>query len=295
MIRFDKNKTLEDYYHIHESGYDLYAIGDIHGNFNVFKKYVKRYDITKSIFIICGDCGLGFSTVEGDKNELFRLNDLLKTTDCYVICVRGNHDKPSFFNSLEPFEMSNIKCVPDYTVISSYLDEEMQTFPIDGFLCVGGAVSIDRLPRIALYEEKVKKYLRYNPKGNISNVKEMYWKDEIPTFDTNKLDKIFGDGNIISCVISHTAPSFAYVCENNGIRTFLKNDDKLEEDLKMERDVMDSIFQYLNEHQGNVLEKWYFGHFHTTNITEYKGVVFNLLGIEVMTQINTIGQKSRNF
>lgn len=40
-----------------ESIIDLYLYGDIHGNFNVIKYDVRRYNITNAVIILCGDVG----------------------------------------------------------------------------------------------------------------------------------------------------------------------------------------------------------------------------------------------
>lgn len=290
MFKIEENNDL---FRIYESNYTLFAIGDIHGNFNVFKKYIKRYEITKAIFIICGDCGFGFSSREGDENDLVRLNRLLKETDCYIICVRGNHDKPSFFNSKERFVMSNIICVPDYAIISSFINDDFNSLPLDNILCVGGGISIDRLQRKILYEDKINNFLKYHPNGDITKVRELYWEDEKPVYNEEKLNEIIKDGLLISCVITHTAPSFVEPHEKHGIQHFLLEDKNLSKDLDYERNVMDNIFNFLKDKQGNILEKWFYGHFHSTHISMYNGVSFNMLGIEVMTEINTIGQKSK--
>lgn len=290
MFKIEENKEL---FRIFESGYKLYAIGDIHGNFNTFKKYIKRYEIKDSIFIICGDCGLGFSSYDGDINEVVRLNKLLVENNCYIICVRGNHDKPSLFNGEKRFEYGNIICVPDYTVISSYIDENTDNDPIDNILCVGGGISIDRIQRKQLYLERIKNYLKYNPNGDRSKVRELYWEDEIPIYDEEKLDNIKKYGLLISNVITHTSPSFTNPHDKVGISHFLSEDKKLNDDLNYEREVMDKIFNYLKTNQPNILENWFYGHFHSTNIEVIQGVKFNMLGIEVMTEINSIGQKEK--
>lgn len=290
MFKIEEENNL---FRILESNYTLFAIGDIHGNFNVFKKYIKRYDISKAIFIICGDCGLGFASIEGDKNDLIRLNRLLSECDCYILCVRGNHDKPSYFNGTERFQMSRIICVPDYTIFSSFSDDDISSAPLDNFLCVGGGISIDRLQRKLLYKDKIENYLKYHQNGDITKVRELYWSDENPVYNEEKLNDINKYGLLISCVITHTSPSFLEPHDNFGISHFLQEDKTLSIDLENERKVMDNIYHFLKEKQGNTLEKWYYGHFHDTHVTMYNGVLFNMLGIEVMTEINTIGQKAK--
>lgn len=253
--------------------YYLYAIGDIHGNFNIFIKYVKHMKLDKSIFIVCGDCGFGFMSREGHKIELLKINKLLKKHDSYVLCVRGNHDDPRYFNSENRFQLERIICIPDYSVLS------IEEFNI---LCVGGAISLDRYLRKMDYWKYRRNILKYDPNVNIKSIPKRYWKNEKPVYDYDKLKKIKLN---ISCIISHTVPSFAYPYWKKNLVDFLEYDPLLIHDVIEEREVMDKIFKYLKIHQKDSLKKWYYGHFHENHRKIIEGVEFNLLDIETIQRV----------
>ena len=54
----------------------FYAVGDIHGYFSSLISMIKRYEITNSCIIVCGDCGLGFYNWTSTKAQLKKLNNI---------------------------------------------------------------------------------------------------------------------------------------------------------------------------------------------------------------------------
>lgn len=263
----------DELFQIKIKDYYLYAIGDIHGNFNIFIKYVKHMKLDNSIFIVCGDCGFGFISRKGHENKLLKLNKLLKNHNSYVLCVRGNHDDPKYFNSKKRFQLERIICLPDYSVIS-----------IDDFniLCVGGAISLDRYLRKMDYLKYIRKILKFNPNAKIKSASKGYWRNEKPVYNQNKLEKIKIN---ISCMISHTVPSFVYPIWKKNIINFIENDPLLVHDVIQEREVMDKIFIYLKKHQKDSMKKWYYGHFHENHRKIIEDIEFNLLDIETIQRI----------
>lgn len=266
----------DEIFQIKIKDYYLYAIGDIHGNFNIFIKYVKHMKLDKSIFIVCGDCGFGFLSRKGHENELSKINDILKEYDSYVLCVRGNHDDPRYFNSENRFQLERIICLPDYSVLSVISIDEFN------ILCVGGAISIDRHQRKKDYWKYRRKLLKYNPNTNIKSIPKGYWRSEKPVYNQDKLEKIKIN---ISGVISHTVPSFVYPIWKKNLMEFVEYDPLLIYDIIQEREVMDKIFNYLKIHQKDSLKKWYYGHFHENHRKIIEGVEFNLLDIETIQRI----------
>ena len=75
---------------------NLYVVGDLHGNFNDLLSMLKRYSMTDTSVIVAGDCGIGFTSLEGDKYALSKLNKYCGKNKCVVYFVRGNHDKPQY-------------------------------------------------------------------------------------------------------------------------------------------------------------------------------------------------------
>ena len=224
--------------------------GDIHEEFKTIVNKLNQF--TDAVLIVCGDIGMGFN-----KNDyyldLFRhLNLKLSKRNNYLVMFRGNHDDPDCFNGSFK-KHKHIHLIPDYTVVST---EQTNT------LCIGGAVSIDRLDRI-VYEHK--------------NRKKVYWGDaELPYFDEEKLDEI-GKSYVdnIRIVATHTCPSFAYPTTKQNVGAWLNIDKELNQTLDKERAIMDEIFFKLKATQKNITD-WYYGHFHEHKIEVHDGITFRL-------------------
>ena len=153
-------------------------IGDIHGNFEYVIKKIKRLKITDTIFIFIGDVGLGFHSDKYYDFTFGHWNENLKKNNNEVYFMRGNHDNPHIWFNNE-LNYSHIKLVQDYDVL---------TFNNENYLCVGGAISVDRTGR----EEG-----------------KTYWKEEVLVYDESKVKDLTG----IDYVLTHSAPDF---CEKRG-------------------------------------------------------------------------------
>ena len=110
--------------------------GDIHGNFNqlVFKLCI-QYQLTDTLLIVAGDCGFGFEKKEYYEQIVRRNAKRMNQDNNWIVFVRGNHDNPAYFDGA----MLNFKrfvAVPDYSIL------QVCNHTI---LCVGGAISIDRI------------------------------------------------------------------------------------------------------------------------------------------------------
>ena len=148
-------------------------LGDIHGSFNIINQYVKLYGIKDAHIIQVGDFGVGFQTIEKEKRMLEMFNPILVKNNVHVWAIRGNHDyKPHFDN--DPFGLSNIHLIPDYTVLELCGKE---------ILCIGGAVSVDRHWR----------YTKNQRSGIFENQTlgvESWWPDEVFVLDRDKIGEI---------------------------------------------------------------------------------------------------------
>lgn len=266
----------------------IYCVGDIHGNFNSIKGFVKQNDIHNSLIIICGDCGLGFESINHYKQTVFP--DLIKVLDKYndsLVFIRGNHDNFALFNTVM-FDYERLKVVPDYTVLNVYYNED-KTVINHSILCVGGATSIDRTYRMQLENQEVVKKMAFShcsEEEAYGKIKRLYWSNEAPVFDKEALDMIDKRVCPIDIVCSHTAPSFCNPRTKDGIEYWLSHDDKLSEDLDNERKVFDQIYSYLNE-KGFILYKWCYGHFHKHNVEYIDGVKFCLLDMDRYGKLDT--------
>lgn len=268
-----------DYTHITLDEQPIYALGDLHGAWERLKNEIESKDITDCAFIICGDIGIGFNHEEVDKKKLEEINKFLKNRNLTLICLRGNHDKPSIFNrdiedvtKTQDFWYSNLKLVPDYTVLS-----------INGknILMIGGATSIDREKRKHEYRIRVKGFMDAYPVLDEESAKEIvlpsYWEGEIPYVDREAIEKIKNDNILITHVLTHTCPSFATPKRGKlNLKSWFELDPFLENDLDYERSVMDNIYDVLLEYS-HPLEEWVFGHFHTHWQQDMNGIRFTTL------------------
>lgn len=275
MITINNNNGI---YNIEIQDLTAYVSGDIHGNFYSLTNYLNRFNLQNVLFIVCGDCGIGFSTKENTIHELNKINKRLIKKNSYILLIRGNHDDPKYFNNLnEQIILSNIICLPDYSIIN---------YNNKNYLCIGGAISIDRKMRIESFEMKKNSYLILNLNKEIKKLVPYYWDNEKPIFNEEKLNKIINDKNIIiHGVLTHTSPTFCFPQTKENIKYFLKIDENLENDINEERNVMDMIYNYINSKQNIPIQTWFYGHFHSTLNQKINDTQFYLLGIEVISEL----------
>lgn len=233
----------------------FYAVGDIHGYFGSLISMIKRYEITDSCIIVCGDCGLGFYQWDSTKQQLNRLNNICEKNNVTIVMIRGNHDDPSFFTRGKI--TSNIIPVSDYTVINGTI------------LCVGGATSIDRKYRMSVKNKYCVEYLKYHPGRSIEeameNTPNLYWQNEAPVYSDADLNEIKDVGLNITTVCTHTCPSFCDPVSKDGIQSWIEQDPALECDISEERKVMDLLYEKLNS-DGHQVKDWIYGHYHRHNM-----------------------------
>lgn len=220
----------------------LFFVGDIHGSFYGLEDLIKNNNIENSCIVICGDVGLGFAP-KLERATIKDLNAFLKKTNNNVIGIRGNHDNPSIFYE-ETYD-SYFKSVPDYSILLT---------KFGNILCIGGAVSVDRL---------------YRKIGNYS-----WWEDEgiNQNFDPKSLEYQ------VDIVASHSSPYGVFPFTNSPfLDQCIADDPNLITDLHIERSYLQKLFYLLNsEHQ---LTHWYYGHYHNNARSKLDNCNFILLGI----------------
>ena len=225
--------------------------------------------------LVAGDCGFGFTTIEGDKYALSKLRRYADKNNVTVYFLRGNHDNPQYFKN-EFSVGKHLKCIPDYTVIHSV----PQDFNV---VCIGGATSIDRSDRIGRYQKRVLDYMKYH-RGNeqeaLQKVQKAYWEDEAPVYDEQSLDEI-NETLKIDFVVAHTCPSFCQPLTKDGLYNWMANDKDLEKDLNDERQTMDKILKRLWEAK-QPIKKWVYGHFHYHNYDSINGIDYVMLDMSGM-------------
>lgn len=231
---------------------DLYFCGDIHGNLDYVKYFIRAgvgfsKKISNSCIVLLGDVGLGFSP-KGEALAIALLNKLCKKTNNYIIAIRGNHDDPQFFDSIHYND--RFKAVEDYSIIN---------FKGKNILCIGGGTSIDRI------------YRKANNWG--------YWENE-PIKENVDWDKI----PPCQIIASHVAPmsAYPYGFNNSMVKQFCEDDATLMEELIHERDYLQTCYNKMSEKA--IIEDWYYGHYHNNMDTFTNPTRFHLLGINSISR-----------
>ena len=218
----------------------MIIVGDTHGNFG-YLEYLFGNMTGLNLFHV-GDFGMGDNVANGGVT-LKRLDAKLKATNNTMWVIRGNHDNPAFWTGDHMYD--NIKLIPDYTVVEAEGKR---------FLGVGGAISVDRVPRL----------------DGIG----FFWPDELFVLDKEKLAEM----RDIDVVVTHTAPHFVHpIGINDFVRDWAKNDPTLIQDLARERNELTEMYNILKEN--NTITDWFYGHFHCNKLTPHEGVKFRVIGV----------------
>ena len=252
------------------------VIGDTHGNHKLIIHRIKSLHIEDTTLFHVGDFGVGFERdYTKDVHRLLELNKFLRTKNCHLYVIRGNHDNPAFFNGDHNY--SNLHLMPDYSVV------EVNG---DSVLMVGGAISVDRVSR----KTDMQRYASYGKHI------ETYWYDEGFVLDEEKLADIKG----VRYVVTHSSPKFVFPIndQSNGIDShgpfvqrmvWTYGDDKLKDDLNKELNDITKMYELLQEN--NYIDKWFYGHFHTSERELVDATEFVLLDCDEfynVIQENTI-------
>lgn len=225
----------------------MIIIGDTHGNHAHIKWVIKLRKIENQDLIHVGDFGVGFISEKVEMEILNEFNEFLKEKGNTLHVFRGNHDNPQYFKGQHI--LSNLKLHKDYTV----LDIENKKV-----LGIGGAVSIDRVPR------------RFETRA--------HWEDEVFVLDEDFLREV----RDIDILVTHTTPSYIPPINVPGswpmiVKNFAINDETLYGDLTNERNLLTKAFDLLTEN--NKITHHFYGHFHKDITTHRYGCVHMCLGI----------------
>lgn len=234
---------------------DIFIMGDIHAEF----QFAYTRDVQHACIILAGDCGFGFHHHKYYTGCMYpKALKWLERNDNIIICVRGNHDNPAYFEG-KLFYEERMMCVPDYTIIKGGHHT---------ILCVGGAVSIDRSERV---------------------LNESLWPDEAPELKKEKIEEITGAGYRVDTIITHTCPDFCYPMNKGVTNSFLSHwlsvDPTLKFDLQLERSAMTELYHLLVDEYSHPLKRWIYGHFHASHEAVYDGVRCRLLDINEIWQL----------
>lgn len=233
--------------------------GDIHGEWNLLVyKLCVQYECKDTLLIVAGDCGFGFEK-PGYYEQIYNRNaGRLRNANNWVVFIRGNHDDPSYFQQ-EWVSYGRWRCVPDYSVIRA---------EGHNILVVGGAVSVDRKVRMRENEQLIQL-------GHTQTAS--WWADEPPVFTPDEIANIQAGINI-DTVVTHTSPTFCEPKNKDGLKSWAVYDPALIWDCTKERETMDKILACLGEHH-HAVERWYYGHFHSSRSEMIEGVTYRMLDI----------------
>lgn len=232
-----------------------FMVGDLHGHWSVILRHLDTMD-GDICYIQVGDFGVGFDPDENSK--LLKLNSFLKEKNSDIYIVRGNHDNPYWF--IEDFyddfksDLTNIHFIKDYSVLN-----------IDGenLLFIGGAISIDRVPRI---------------KRGVNQTTE-YWSEEKIVFNYDKANEYRN----IDRIFCHTAPNFAMPRSiGKLVYDFAVNDTALITDISNERSNLTKLIDIIMSN--NKVKSYSYGHFHHYYRTYISGCEFVCVDIDQFIQ-----------
>jgi Calcineurin-like phosphoesterase len=223
----------------------MIVLGDVHGRWHDLAGLLVRAQVRDRDILQLGDFGIGFGSPELETRALRLLDDILVERGCRLWAIRGNHDRPDRWVPEAPQPWQAIRLVPDYTVLR-----------LEGLavLCIGGAISVDRLTR--------------SP--------GKYWPDEGFTLDSARLAQI--DLTNLSMVATHTAPDGAFPREFGPIVAhFAQHDPTLLQELSAERRAMATLADLIAERV--TPQYWCYCHFHDRHVEQIGSTCYVLLGI----------------
>lgn len=239
----------------------IVVCGDIHGEFSsLVHKVISSNRISHAAVIVAGDCSFGFYRFNY-YNDLYKLklHRKLSDADVQIFMMRGNHDDPEYFNK-RLIDYPFFKTVPDYSVLQT---------ASHNILCVGGAISIDRGPRIS--KMQLDKILG-------KEALPLYWEDEPILFSEKELDFLSLHNIKIDTVITHSAPSFCPPFQKGLVESFATKDESLLSDIRKERENTERLYTWLANHN-HPLRNWFYGHFHDSAIWQQDQTTFTMLNI----------------
>jgi DNA repair exonuclease SbcCD nuclease subunit len=222
----------------------IVAIGDVHGKFDqlISKMETILEGNTGVNFVQLGDFGLGFEQPVQDWNTLNPINELLKQSDSMMYVIRGNHDNPAFWYRGCGYHFSNIKFVPDDSIV--IIEDKRCYF-------AGGAVSIDRTRR---------------RQGIDYWCGETYYERSRQCLECRCHQ--YHKGDVIDLLFTHDVyhPCSPYTIQNSeSVKYFADFDEHLIKDLEISQVIMRGLYEDIL--RTNPKFTWYHGHYHESHVT----------------------------
>lgn len=130
-------------------------------------------------------------------------------------------------------------------------------------------------------KRKYRLHLNDSQENDISS--NLYWKNEVPIYDSDKLNAIRASF-MIDTVITHTAPSHCELFSKSNLNQWAENDSSQIEDIQFERKTMDMLLDRLKT-DNHPVSHWYYGHFHQSWHSCIDGILYQMLDIMELSQI----------
>ncbi len=199
----------------------IFITGDTHGDIDYKKLLVLKeknlsYD---DYLIICGDAGICWSP-----RSFQYFLDLYNDIGCTIIFIDGNHENFDMLNMCPLVEYHGALMHQIDKHIFHVLRGEIMTINKKSFLCLGGAISIDKIERTPYVS---------------------WWPEEEITFHDidNALSNLEKTNNKVDYVITHCADTHT-VIKAFGYRRDICTD---------QLTFIDKVVDY---------KHWFFGHYH---------------------------------
>lgn len=225
---------------------NLFFMGDIHGEFaKVVSDITYRYKLTDTVVIITGDSGFWYHKPGYYERLWHRMKKRLEASNNMLLCVRGNHDNPWYYDPANWSGYDRWKTIQDYEILDILGTK---------ILCIGGATSKDQSERIELNQKEEKRSGR-----------KVWWKEERPLrIPLSHLP------NRVDIIVSHEAPI------QIGPVVYRDNNMSLEiyRNICEDRDYLGEVLQELKP------THWYFGHYHKSFSGTFGNTRYHGLGIE---------------
>ena len=207
----------------------IYITGDTHGTHDIGKllPFTFQHLTHEDLLIIAGDVAICW-----DEDRLPGMIELYRKFKCTVAFIDGNHENFDMLNRFPIVDFHGAKAHQLDDHIFHILRGEIFEYNSKTFLCIGGAVSIDK---------------EYREEG-IS-----WWKEENITEEDieNARKNLERYDNRVDYVITHCCDSYTVK------RAFRFNSD----------DSTDKL-NFIDE--GIAYEHWYFAHYHFDQVVDYR-------------------------
>ena len=206
----------------------IFVTGDTHGDIDFSKLLSLKKKVSLNDYvIICGDAAICWSPF-----ELQQFIDLYNSIGCTIIYIDGNHENFDMLNRMPLVEFNGALAHQIDKHIFHILRGEILTLENKTFLCIGGAISIDKAYRTPYIS---------------------WWPEEEITFHDidNALANLVKVNNKVDYVITHCADTET-VIDAFGFRRDVCTDQLM---------FIDKVVDY---------KHWYFGHYHFDRIINDK-------------------------